>query len=200
MNAPEKEHEFKETLMDDIYYPDHTRVDTPTFEHTKHQGKKNGDVCAISGQSTGIEYHHVICEDAFTDGVDWVTVKGIALGEIKTLPVLDLTTDLPTGETFPAEKSLIGMLLKIVSARGFDWSSFDPAKPETFVDSAANMLVIHEKFHRSGGYGIHRHTLPIWLFQAFPRVPGFIYSPDELAARHSAIPLSTVGGDGPIIK
>lgn len=189
MNAPTGEHEFKETVTDDIYYPDHTRVDTPTFTHTKREGKKNGDVCAISGQPVGIEYHHVICEDAFTDGIDWAVVKGIALGEIKTLPVLDLITDLPIGGlTFPVEKSLIWMLLQITKWRGFDWVTFDPAKPENFVDSAANMLVLHEKFHRSSGYGMHRHTLPIWLFQAFPRVPGFVYSPDELAARHGAIP------------
>jgi hypothetical protein len=183
-NVPSDEHEFKETVVDDIFYPDHVRVATPTFTKTKRDGRAHGDVCAISGQAHGIEYHHVICEDAFTAGVDWVTVKGIALGEIKTLPVLDLVTDLPTDATFPVSKSLIGMLLALTSARGFDWHAFDPAYPESFVDSAANMLVLHEKFHRSSGYGIHHHTLPIWLFQAFPRVPGFIYSPDELAARH----------------
>ena len=184
MTTPKNEHEFKETVLDDIFYPDHTRVDTPTFAHTKREGKKNGDVCAISGQSVGLEYHHVICEDAFTDGIDWEKVKGIALGKVKELPVLDLETDLPTSVNFPVEKSLIYGLIQITKNRGFDWSTFDPSKPETFVDCACNMLVLNEKFHRSSGYGVHRHTLPIWLFQAFPRVPGFVYSPDELAARH----------------
>lgn len=184
MNAPANEHEFKETLTDDVFYPDHTRVDTPTFTHTKRQGKKNGDVCAISGQSEGVEYHHVFCEDAFTDGVNWQTVKDCATGKIKELPVLDPTTNLPTGETFHVAKSLLGMILAITTARGFDWEAFDPTKPETFVDSAANMLVLHERYHRAKDVGIHHHTLPIWGFLAFPRADGFVYSPAELAARH----------------
>lgn len=186
MNVPMNEHLFKATLAEAVYYPDHRRVDTPTFEKTRRDGRKHGDVCAISGQAQGIEYHHVLCEDAFTDGVDWATVKAIALGDIKELPVLDLETDLPTGKTFPVSKSLIGMLLALTVARGFDWQSFDPDKPETFVDSAANMLVLHEKFHRAKGHGIHGASFPLWVFQAFPRKAGFVYSPDELAARQGA--------------
>lgn len=182
--APAHEHLFKASIVEETYYPDHTRVATPTFMKTKRDGRKNGDVCAISGQPVGIEYHHLICEDAFTDGVDWVTVKAIATGELKVLPVLDLKTDLPTGETYPVEKSFIWVLLQITILRGFDWASFDPAVPETFVDSAANMLVLNEKFHRSAGYGVHHHTFPIWSFFAFPRVDGFVSNPDELAARH----------------
>ena len=186
MSNPEHEHEVKESLTDDVFYPDHTRVTTPTFAKTKRDGKTNGDVCAISGQSEGIEYHHVICEDAFTDGVDWEIVKKVALGEIKELPVLDPKTNLPTGATFPVSKSLIGMMIAITIARGFDWAKFDPKKPETFVDSAANMLVLHERYHRAADVGIHHHTLPIWGFLAFPRVEGFVYSPAELASRHGA--------------
>ena len=184
MNAPAHEHEFKETVVDDVYYPDHTRVATPTFSRTKREGRAHGDVCAISGQAAGIEYHHLICEDAFTDGVDWALVKRIALGEVTQLPVLDIDTGLPAGGTFPVAQSLLGALLALTHARGFDWQSFDPAQPETFVDSAANMLVLHEKYHRSSGRGIHRHTFPIWVFQAFPHLPGYVYTPEELAARH----------------
>lgn len=186
MNTPQHEHEFKETAVDDVFYPDHTRVDTPTFAHTKREGKKHGDVCAISGQAECIEYHHVFCEDAFTDGVDWQTVKDVATGKIKVLPVLDTATNLPTGQTYPVAKSLLGMIIAITIARGFDWEAFDPAKPETFVDSAANMLVLHKSYHRSKEQGIHHHTLPIFSFLAFPRAPGFVYSPAELAARHLA--------------
>ncbi len=182
---PSGEHEFKSTLAEDIYYPDHTRVSTPTFTHTKREGKRNGDRCAISGQVEGIEYHHMLCEDAFTDCVDWSIVRGVALGEITELPILDTTTDLPTGETYPVQHSLLWMMLQISKARGFDWSAFDPAKPETFVDSAANMLVIHEKFHRARSYGIHGTSWPIWTMQGWPRVSGYVYSPDELASRHA---------------
>jgi hypothetical protein len=188
MNAPAStpahEHEFRETLSDDVYYPDHTRVATPTFAKTKRDGKKQGAVCAISGQAEGIEYHHLICEDAFTDGVDWMLVKRIATGEVTQLPVLDPASGLPCGASFPVSKSLLGLLLALTHARGFDWQAFDPAKPETFVDSAANMLVLHEQYHRSSARGIHRHSFPIWVFQAFPRAPGYVYSPSELAARH----------------
>jgi hypothetical protein len=180
------EHEFKETLVDDAFYPDHTRTTTPTFAKTKRDGKKRKDRCAISGQLTGIEYHHLICEDAFTNGVDWIKTKAIALGEITEIPVLDLGTDLPTNEMWNVKQSLLWLLLQITFMRGFDWKNFDPSKPETFVDSFANMLVIHEKFHRSTGYGIHHHTFPIFVFQAFPRKEGFVYTPDELAARHKA--------------
>lgn len=183
MNDPKHEHLFKATIAEEVYYPDHTRVATRTFEKTKRDGHRHGDVCAISGQAVGIEYHHVLCEDAFTEGVDWVMVKDIALGEIKELPVLDIETDLPTGETFPVSKSLTGMLLALTVARGFDWTSFDPDHPEIFVDSAANMLVLHQKFHRAKGHGIHGASFPLWVFQAFPRKPGFVYSPDELTAR-----------------
>ncbi len=185
MNAPTGEHEFKATIAEDVYYPDHTRVTTPTFTHTKHAGKAAGDRCAISGQATGIEYHHMLCEDAFTDCIDWFTVRGVAVGEITQYPVLDPLTDLPTGEMYDVKHTLLWMLLQVSIARGFDWSAFDPAKPETFVDSAANMLVIHEKFHRAKGYGIHHETWPIWAMQGWPRAPGYVYSPDELASRHA---------------
>jgi hypothetical protein len=184
MTGPAHEHLFKASIIEQVYYPDHTRVATPTFTKTKRDGKRNHDVCAISGQAEGIEYHHLICEDAFTDGVDWATVKDIATGKLRVLPVLDLDTDLPTGEFYPVEKSFLWVLIQITIWRGFDWEAFDPAVPETFVDSAANMLVLHEKFHRSPTHGIHRHTLSIWSMLAFPRVKGYVWSPDELAARH----------------
>lgn len=181
--APAKEHEFKASVVEDIYYPDHTRVSTPTFERTKHEGHARGDVCAISGRRMGLEYHHMICEDAFTDSIDWATVRGVALGEITVLPVLHPDTDLPTGETFNAKQSLLWALLQITIIRGFDWRAFDPAKPETFVDAAQNMLVLGEKYHRARIHGIHGSSWPIWVRQAFPSTPGYVFSPDELAAR-----------------
>lgn len=183
----EHEHEYKSTLSEDVYYPDHApRTESATFRKTKHDGKAAGDVCAISGHRTGIEYHHVMCEEAFLNGCDWHMVKAIGMGLVKELPVLDLVTDLPTGETFPVSKSLIGMLISLTIVRGFDWNAFDPDHPETFVDSAANMLVLHEKFHRSKTHGMHENSLPIWIFQAFPRKPGYVYSADELLTLHKA--------------
>jgi hypothetical protein len=195
MSAPSNEHEFKASITEDVFYPDHARrVDTPTFRKTKRDGKAAGDVCAISGVSDGIEYHHVFCEDALTDAVDWVTVKGIGTGEITALPERDPHTGQPrfnedgSPRTFPASRSFIWMICTMARLRGFDWHAFDPAKPETFVDSPQNMLVLHEVFHRAPGHGIHHSSFPVFAFQAFPRVPGFIFMPDELAALHKNQP------------
>jgi len=170
MNAPANEHEFRATITEDVFYPAHPpRVETPTFRKTKHDGKAAGDVCAISGATHNLEYHHVFCESALTNAVDWDTVKRIGTGEITSVPELHPQT--------------IVMLAKL---RGFDWAAFDPSMPETFVDSPQNMLVLHERFHRAPGHGIHHSSMPVFVFQAFPRKPGFVYMPDELASRHQS--------------
>jgi hypothetical protein len=177
------EHLVKETIVEAEYYPDHEpRGESPTFRHTKAEGHKAGLRCAISGQPHP-EYHHMFCEWADADAVDWTIVKAIALGEITEIPVLDLITDQPTGETFPAEQSAIWMICKITEARGFDWRAFDPAKPETFVDSPQNMLPLHQKFHRSPTHGIHHRSFPTFVFQGYPRKAGFVFSPDEIVSK-----------------
>lgn len=187
MSAPSNEHQFKETDTSLVFYPDHSpRVESATFRHTKADGKKRGDVCAITGQADDLEYHHVFCEAAFANAVNWQTVKDIALGKVSHLPMIDLDTGLPIHEvTVPVDSLLIGLIVQITKARGFDWAAFDPAKPETFVDSRANMLPLNVKMHRQAGHGMHHLPLPLWIFQAFPRTPGFAFSPDELAARHT---------------
>lgn len=180
MNTPSHEHEKADRLTEDVFYPDHAvRAESPTFLHTKRAGHAAQLPCAISGHTDGTEYHHVFIEWAFADAVDWETVKGVATGQITRLPVLDLRTDQPTGETYPAEHSLIYIIAKLAAARGFDWSAFDPAQPELFVDSMANMLVLHGKFHRLKDHGIHVMSFPEWAFQAWPRKAGFVFTPDE---------------------
>lgn len=179
--TPPNEHEDHRALAEDVFYPAHeSRSESATFRATKAEGHRQKLPCVISGQTDGTEYHHVLIEWAFTNAVDWPMVKKIATGEVKTLPVLDLATDQPTGETFPVEHSLIYLICKFAEWRGFNWQAFDPAHPETLVDSMANMLVLHSKFHRGKGHGLHEETLPVWIFQAFPRVNGFVFSPDEL--------------------
>lgn len=178
------EHLVKSTIIEAEYYPDHSapRTESATFRHTKAAGHKAGLRCAISGQPAGVEYHHVFCEWADADAVCWETVKGIATGQITKLPVLDLHTDQPTGEMAPVAGFMIYLLVHLAAARGFDWAAFDPAKPETFIDSPQNMLVLHEKFHRAKGHGVHMRTGPTFLFQAFPRKIGFVFTPDEAPA------------------
>ena len=180
------EHIAKVTEVVVEYYPDHPpRTESSTFRHTKQQGHKAGFRCAISGQPNP-EYHHVMCEEADLMAADWRTVKGVGTGNVKELPVLDPITDQPTGETFPVEQSLIWALCKIAELRGFKWAEFDPDKPETFVDCMQNMLPLSAKFHRSSTHGIHHRDFATWIFQAFPRKAGFIFSPDEIPAKEQA--------------
>jgi hypothetical protein len=183
---PDHEHEYKTTLTENAFYPDHAnpRAESATFRHMKHDEKALRTRCCISGQPVDVEYHHIFCEWAWSDAVDWHVVHGIALGIITHLPVLDLITDQPTDELYPVEQSLVWMMIQITKARGFDWAAFDPNKPETFVDSWQNMLPLHKKFHRGKQHGAHETTAPIWGFQMFPRRPGFIFSPDEMNALH----------------
>lgn len=187
-NAPSVhgEHATKVSEVVLTYYPDHPpRTESPTFRHTKQAGHKAGLRCAISGQPAP-EYHHLMCEEADMLAACWRTVKGVGTGEIKELPVLDPITDQPTDETFPVEQSLIWVFCKFAELRGFKWADFDPGKPETFVDCMANMLPLSAKFHRSSTHGIHHRDFPSWAFQAFPRVKGFIFSPDEIPAKEQA--------------
>lgn len=62
----------------------------------------------------------------------------------------------------------------------FDWSTFDPAHPETFIDSEWNAnLVLCKKHHTGVGHGIHCLDGPTWQMQMLQR-PDFIFSPDEV--------------------
>jgi hypothetical protein len=64
----------------------------------------------------------------------------------------------------------------------FDWANFDPAKPETFIDSEWNAnLVLCSKHHIGGDHGIHTLPYGLWLLQRLKR-PDFVFSPDEAAA------------------
>lgn len=61
----------------------------------------------------------------------------------------------------------------------FDWSSFDPAHPETFIDSHWNAnRVLCKKHHTGEDHGIHCMDYPTWQMQKFKR-DDFIMTPDE---------------------
>lgn len=180
-STPKNEHEVTETFVETEFYEDHggPRKSTPTFEHTKHEGKKAGMRCAVTLSLDKLEYHHVFVEWAASDSVDWGIMKGLGTGTITELPVLDPYTFQPTGEMAPARYSLAYFIAKFTEHLGFDWQAFDPAKPETFVDSIYNMLVLHERFHRAKNHGIHCRTFPTWLIQCLPKKPGFVFAPDD---------------------
>lgn len=168
------EHELKESMTVDMFYINEPepRKATPVFEHMKRTADKAGTRCAITGQPHP-QYHHFFCEYAARDEIDWHVVKGVALGTITELPVLDLDNHEPTGETYPAEASLIWRLCRFAEIFGMDWKSFDPDDPVSFVDSIHNMLPLHEKFHIAKNSGIHLAPFPMWILWAMPLKKNF---------------------------
>jgi hypothetical protein len=177
------EHEVKATLQVDLFYINEPEPRKPslTFQRMKRAADKADARCAISGQPHP-QYHHVFCEYAARDEVDWQFVKGIATGEIKQMPVLDLVTDQPIpGQFFDAQDSLLFKLCKWLEiCFGMDWHAFDPADPTAFVDSIHNMLPLNEKFHIRKNHGIHLMPFPEFLLQVLPKVSGFILTQDEI--------------------
>lgn len=185
MTAPANEHEDRRALSEDVFYPDHPpRSESHTFRATKAAGHKLGLQCVLSGHTDKVEYHHGFVEWAFANAVDWHRLKAIATGQVRELPVLDIETGQPTDAMWPVERSLIYRICKFIEWNGFDWAAFDPDQPEVFVDGMAQMFPLHEKYHRGKGHGAHDLTFPIFIFQAFPHVPGYVFSPDELLALH----------------
>lgn len=184
MAAPIGDHEVKASFTDDGYTEDHAaRADSPTFTHTKKL--LHGSRCAITGHTDTVEQHHLLLEWNEQFDVNWQEIKDIATGLIKEWPVRDPTTMEPTGEMAPIEGFLIFKITKVWAALGVDWNGFDPAKPETVVDSVPNMLPLSKRFH-TGEDGIHSHTLPFWILFAFPWKDGFVRTADELKARIAA--------------
>ncbi len=172
-------HEVKRTLKEDVYYPTHDpRTVSKIFRKSKKKGKENNSRCMISG-SENVEYHHVLCEWAFANAVDWVTMKNIAIGKITTFDVFDPETLQFTGETIPIKDSMVWFICKFMEWRGFDWELFDPSHPAEFIDCLEHLFPLHKRYHREKFHGIHELTAPIWLFQAFPKVDGYIPFPDD---------------------
>lgn len=71
--ADDHEHELKETLTVDVWYPDHAlRKESNTFSRTKHHLVTVLDTpCFVCGCKNLREVHHFHVEWAFSDGVDW---------------------------------------------------------------------------------------------------------------------------------
>ncbi|MGS1052015.1 hypothetical protein ACVCIC_24960 [Burkholderia glumae] len=46
------------------------------------------------------------------------------------------------------------------------------------------MLPLVAKFHRSPTHGIHHRSFPTYVFQAYPRKAGFVFTPDEIVQSH----------------
>jgi hypothetical protein len=176
--TPVHEHEKKATLSEDVFYPDHAaRTESPTFRHTKRTMKESGEYrCAVCGTDEKIEDHHRFIEWAFADAIDWYWIKMVATGQCDTVWSHTMQKEVKLSKLH-----VIYDFLKLTA--DFDWLKFEPSKPETFVDSPANMWPLCELHHRAANHGIHAESFPIWFAQAFLK-KGFIYSPDEMKGRH----------------
>jgi len=63
----------------------------------------------------------------------------------------------------------------------FPWDLFDPAHPETFIDSSYNAkLVLCKRHHVGADHGIHMLPYGLWLLQKL-KLSTFTFSPDEEA-------------------
>ena len=184
---PTGEREIKSTITDDTFDDIHVRTDSPTFDRTKAFYDENGVRCCITGLTREdakefgetIQEHHAGLEFSLQYGVNWQTVKDVALGKVTELPCLNPKTHQPiSGKTAPVEIFMFYWFLQWTKSRGFDWTAFDPASPETFVDSVQQMVPLITNLH-IGAHGAHRHSGPVWLFFMWPRVDGFIYMSDE---------------------
>ena len=71
--TPKGEHEQRETLTVDVFYPDHPpRTESQQFRRTKHQLIVLEDrPCWACGTREKREVHHMIVEWADADAVDW---------------------------------------------------------------------------------------------------------------------------------
>ena len=186
--VPTGEHEVKSTAIDDGYVFDHVRTDSPTFAKMERAARAAGTRCARTGVTEKVQYHHRYIEYSLAYMVDWHVVKGIAMGTIKELPVLNLTNHQATLEMVPVEVFEVYEIIQICRViHGYDWDKdFDPDNPETFVDSRANMIPLNERYH-IGDRGEHRHTGPFLGGYRWPRKTGVIYSPNEQAVSNAAL-------------
>lgn len=183
-DAPIGEHEVKSTAIDDGYVFDHIRTASPIFTKMEREGRAAGTRCARTGTTNDVQYHHKYCEYSLAFMVDWHVVKGIAMGTITELPVLDLDTHQPSGELAPVEGFDVWEIIQICRlVHGYDWDKeFDPDRPETFVDHQVNMAPLNIRYH-IGDRGEHRHTGPFLGGYRWPRKAGVVYAPNEQAVK-----------------
>ncbi|MPV55838.1 hypothetical protein CFB46_12280 [Burkholderia sp. HI2761] len=175
----EESHETRRTLAEDVFYPDHEpRTESSTFRASKRAMKAAGGyVCAVCGDDQAVESHHRFFEWAFSHAIDWKWIRGVALNQVDTMFSHKLQRTVPIPRQHP-----VWDVIRLT--QGFDWEAFDPARPETFVDSTYNQLLLCALHHRGKDHGRHEESDPVWSVQAF-LLPGFVYSPDELKQLHA---------------
>jgi len=141
MSNVQQIHEEKETLSVEVNIPGHApRTELPIFERTRKLliAAVEGK-CWICGETEDPEAHHFPVERSLATAWDWVKFQ---------------------------EDCKAGLWGE--RAKGFDWSTFDPKDPYTFVDDMmVNGLLLCKKHHTGKDEGIHEIPHPLWVWQRY---------------------------------
>lgn len=151
-------HEEKLTLHVEVDIPQHTdRVETPIYRETREQliERESGRcwVCGCTEQESGhpLQTHHHPVERSLANMIDWPR----------------FIADAKAGHWGP-------------HAQDFDWDSFNPEHPYTFVDNMlVNGRVLCRDHHIGSDEGIHMLPFPLWVAQRYAR-EGYRFSPGEV--------------------
>lgn len=155
----EKEHEEKQTLTVDVELPGHDpRVVTAIFRKTKRFLMKTASLL-------GFSMHR-------PEGRCWIC--GRTPAEAGPLEA----------HHFGVERAFIGAELRWDLVKEdfalFGWATFDPKKPETFIDDMSAQGVLLCKEHHTGkDTGIHTLPWNLWIMQRY-LADGTRFNPNEV--------------------
>jgi hypothetical protein len=147
-------HVEKETLKIDVNILMHAaRATTALFTRTRKLliAREGGRcfICHRTAAESGhpLEAHHHPIERCFAEEIDWKLVEiDCRVGDV---PV-------------PARQ--------LAALQAFDWSKFDPAHWETFVDDlTVNGMLLCRDHHIAADDGIHTVPGPIWIAQGYAK-------------------------------
>ena len=142
----EQQHEEKETLTVEVEIPGHDpRVTTELFRKSKLALiARDGARCYICGRTAEesghpLEAHHYPVERSLATAWDWPR----------------FIRDCKAGAWGP-------------HAQAFDWDSFDPARPYSFVDDqTVNGMLLCKEDHTGADTGIHALPFPLWIWRKY---------------------------------
>ena len=137
-------HEEKQTLSVEVNLPGHApRTQTSLFERTRKALIERDGGCWICGclntHDAPLQSHHYPVERSLATAWDWPR----------------FIRDCKAGAWG-------------VHAQAFDWDSFNPANPYSFVDDqTVNGMLLCESHHIGKDTGIHTMPHPLWVWQRY---------------------------------
>ena len=140
----EQTHVERETLAVEVNIPGHApRTETSLFERTRKALIARDGCCWICGakdsKESPLQSHHYPVERSLATAWDWPR----------------FIRDCKAGAWGP-------------HAQAFDWDSFDPASPYTFVDDqTVNGMLLCNVHHIGKDTGIHAMPHPLWVWQRY---------------------------------